>query len=335
MTGAEADRLGTVLPQGSPCDRVIEPAWPMVGRDREIEAIVAAVCGRRAGGVILSGVPGVGKTRLMREAMAALAARGVATRWLGDTSQGSRSPAVVAIDDVRQLDPARREAGHEPVPGPPTVVMMTVCAGARAPELPARAVWRLETAALTREDTGRLVRAVLDGDVSGTTEAMLWSATLGNCGLLRELIATGRALGVLSCRDRRWHWHNEPHAVTRLHSRLESQLDWIAAAQLDALEHLIRPWTTGARIVEGLRRRHASRLSPHRRDAPARVTPRELAVLVLMAEGLTAASIARRLGVTPSTVTKHQENLYRKLETSDRLTTVLRAYAAGLLSRLP
>ncbi len=68
-------------------------------------------------------------------------------------------------------------------------------------------------------------------------------------------------------------------------------------------------------------------------DAPSPpvLTDRELAVLGLMAEGLIARAIGHRLGVSPRTVAKHQERIYRKLRTQDRLTTVLHARAAGLV----
>jgi DNA-binding CsgD family transcriptional regulator len=71
--------------------------------------------------------------------------------------------------------------------------------------------------------------------------------------------------------------------------------------------------------------------SPQARAAHVGLTPRELVVLSLLAEGLTAAAIARRLRISPHTVTKHQENLYRKLKTSDRLMAVLIAQRQGLL----
>lgn len=61
------------------------------------------------------------------------------------------------------------------------------------------------------------------------------------------------------------------------------------------------------------------------------LTPRETAVLTLLAEALTAASIGRRLGISARTVHKHIENLYRKLGTRDRVATVLRAQACDLL----
>lgn len=65
-------------------------------------------------------------------------------------------------------------------------------------------------------------------------------------------------------------------------------------------------------------------------DAP-RLTPRERVILGLMESGATAESIAGRLGISPRTVHKHQENLYRKLGACDRLSAVLRAQRLGLL----
>lgn len=56
-----------------------------------------------------------------------------------------------------------------------------------------------------------------------------------------------------------------------------------------------------------------------------RLTPRELAVLALLAEGLTAASIGRRLTIAERTVHKHLERTYIKLGVADRLGAVLRA----------
>ena len=61
------------------------------------------------------------------------------------------------------------------------------------------------------------------------------------------------------------------------------------------------------------------------------LTVRELTVLGLVAEGLTAAAAARRLAVAPGTVHKHLQNVYRKLGVRDRLGAVLRAQDMGVL----
>ncbi|WP_219471623.1 helix-turn-helix transcriptional regulator [Nonomuraea rhizosphaerae] len=79
--------------------------------------------------------------------------------------------------------------------------------------------------------------------------------------------------------------------------------------------------------------RHQDTL-PRERGDPSEfgLTQREVVVLGLLAEGLTAHAIARRLAISPRTVTKHQQNLYRKLRTRDRLATVLVAQRLGLLA---
>lgn len=62
------------------------------------------------------------------------------------------------------------------------------------------------------------------------------------------------------------------------------------------------------------------------------VTARELQVLGLLGRGLTAAAIARALGVSRGTVRKHLENVYRKLDAHDRLMAVTRARSLGLIA---
>ncbi|MEU3350029.1 helix-turn-helix transcriptional regulator [Streptomyces sp. NPDC037389] len=61
------------------------------------------------------------------------------------------------------------------------------------------------------------------------------------------------------------------------------------------------------------------------------LTPRELTVLGLLAEGLTAAGIGRRLTISPHTVNRHLEKVYRKLGTNNRVSTVLVAKREGIV----
>ncbi|MBW0091478.1 response regulator transcription factor [Pseudonocardia sp. KRD-184] len=66
--------------------------------------------------------------------------------------------------------------------------------------------------------------------------------------------------------------------------------------------------------------------------AAVRLTPRQQAVLGLLAEGCTAAAIGHRLLIAERTVHKHLERVYAALGVSDRLTAVLRARDLGLLA---
>ncbi len=67
-------------------------------------------------------------------------------------------------------------------------------------------------------------------------------------------------------------------------------------------------------------------------DDQAGLTEREAVILRLLATGLTAESIARRLGVSPRTVHKHLEHIYRKLGVRDRLMAVRQAADVGLVA---
>ncbi len=61
------------------------------------------------------------------------------------------------------------------------------------------------------------------------------------------------------------------------------------------------------------------------------LTPRERVVLDHIARGHTVEGIAARLSISPRTVHKHQEHLYRKLGAVDRLSAVLSAQRLGLI----
>ncbi|MCD2195520.1 LuxR C-terminal-related transcriptional regulator [Actinomycetospora endophytica] len=61
------------------------------------------------------------------------------------------------------------------------------------------------------------------------------------------------------------------------------------------------------------------------------LTPRESAVLDLLASGATARVIARRLAVGERTVQKHLQRVYAKLGVADRLGAVQRAQCLGVI----
>ena len=91
-----------------------------------------------------------------------------------------------------------------------------------------------------------------------------------------------------------------------------------------------------ARVIQPLldridRHVYAVRGLPVRAAADVGLSPRELTVLALVGEGLTAVSIGRRLGIAAQTVSKHQQRIYRRLGVQDRLTAVLVAQEMGNL----
>ncbi len=65
-------------------------------------------------------------------------------------------------------------------------------------------------------------------------------------------------------------------------------------------------------------------------EVPDDLTPREVEVLALIAEGLTNAEIAERLVVSAATVKSHVNHIFAKIDARDRAQAVVYAYANGI-----
>jgi len=184
-------------------------------------------------------------------------------------------------------------------------------------------------------------------------------ANLLLCGLFRSLRSPGWARDTSGVPDAAHHRPNR--AVTAVLDAMSGPagavmlLDDVHHADessIALLDHLVRrgphapvvlvlahdphrsPLALVDVLAEAERHRDLDLIAPVVRLADGgdhRLTQRELTVLALLAEGLTADAIARRLDISPRTVHRHLQHLYRKLGTTDRLATVLRAKALGLL----
>ncbi len=75
----------------------------------------------------------------------------------------------------------------------------------------------------------------------------------------------------------------------------------------------------------------APRPKPGPADAGALLTEREIEVLRRISHGESNKEAARTLGISPSTVRAHLENIFRKLECTTRAAATLKALTSGLL----
>jgi DNA-binding NarL/FixJ family response regulator len=99
-----------------------------------------------------------------------------------------------------------------------------------------------------------------------------------------------------------------------------------AVRVIHAGQALLAPTVTRRLITE------FARLRPVRRPAPLDVlTPREVEVLRLLADGLSNIEIADRLVVTEETIKTHVSRLLGKLGLRDRTQAVVHAYETGLV----
>jgi DNA-binding CsgD family transcriptional regulator len=79
--------------------------WPLIGRREELAVIDRALGDGQFRGLLLAGVPGVGKSRLAREALAAAKGRGCSTGWV----VASRAVSAVPFGAMAHLLPAARD----------------------------------------------------------------------------------------------------------------------------------------------------------------------------------------------------------------------------------
>jgi DNA-binding NarL/FixJ family response regulator len=107
-----------------------------------------------------------------------------------------------------------------------------------------------------------------------------------------------------------------------------SGADLIAAVRVVAGgDALLAPSVTRRLIGDFARRRRHERPRP---QVLAKLTPRELDVLRLVARGLSNAEIASQLTLAEQTVKTHVGNMLTKLGLRDRTQAVVYAYENGL-----
>ena len=250
-------------------------AWPLVGREAELRFVAEALAEDEAGGVVVVGPPGVGKTRLAHEAAAHADASGCTVEWVRATRSAASIPLgafapllpavdfpkgvellararaalaaragkrrlVLCVDDGQLLDDASAALVHQLVAAAEAFVVVTVRSGAAPDAL--RALWkdelcaRLELGALARAEADALLAAGLGGPVDGATAEALWSLSRGNALFLRELVRHGLDRGLLAEDGGVWRWRGPVEGGPRLRELMDLRIDGLDAGARELLE---------------------------------------------------------------------------------------------------
>jgi DNA-binding CsgD family transcriptional regulator len=255
----------------------VHPSWPLTGRSDELQLIKGALSGSDAGGIVIGGAAGVGKSRTAREGLAAAASRGCETRWAVGTSSARALPlgafatwvgstatdtlqlvrgviesltsappgttVVVAVDDAHLLDDLSTFVLHQIVQRRAAKVVLTIRDG--EPISPGfQEIWkggqieRLDLQPLSRDETTMLVSATLGGSLDPDAARWLWTLTRGNVLYLVNIVEQEISAGRLAQHHGFWGWIGEPVVPPRLVELIESRIGDLPSAVGEVVDAL-------------------------------------------------------------------------------------------------
>ena len=250
--------------------------WPLVGRADELAVARRTMAAVGNSGVMFVGPPGVGKTRLAREVVEAVAAAGGITCWVAATaaaatlplgaftpllpalsgvgrvellrratdellSRGQSQPLVLGVDDAHLLDETSTALVHQLASTRAATIVLTVRRGAGVSDS-ITSLWkdelvhRLEVAPLSRAESNELLQAALGGQVDGATQHELFDLTVGNVLFLRELVRGGLADGALRLVRGVWRWNGPVVAPQRLRELVAARIGHLDSRQRASME---------------------------------------------------------------------------------------------------
>ena len=224
-------------------------AWPLTGRSEEMLAIEAAIASPDVFGIVVSGAAGVGKSRIVREALNAAVSNDCEVRWVVATSSAKSLPlgafaswaesaftdslqlvrgvidsltaappgtrVVVGVDDAHLLDDLSAFVLHQIVQREAAKVVVTIRDGEPVPAA-VRDLWkgghfeRLDLQPLAMEETTMLLSSALPGPVDPDAVHRMWKLTRGNVLYLRNIVEQEIGDGRLANNKGYWRWTGDP-----------------------------------------------------------------------------------------------------------------------------
>ena len=250
--------------------------WPMAGRIEEQAYLAKVIADPDQAGVLVAGPAGVGKTRLIREAVEAAtdahvelvtateSARAlpfgasahllpedlgtidrvdllaVIGRHLVRRAQGK--PAVLAVDDMHLLDEATAAWVHHIATSRLATVVLTLRSGESAPDAVTAFTARYRPPIGAAADFPGRIRDLVEGALDGPTERItldrMWAVTDGNVLFARELIGDALDARTLALDHGVWCWTGGLSVAPRPHETVAARLGDLRSEEREFLELL-------------------------------------------------------------------------------------------------
>jgi DNA-binding CsgD family transcriptional regulator len=252
--------------------------WPLVGRIEEIQTIHAAiVADADTPGIVVCGAAGIGKSRVVREALSSASAKGCEVRWTAGASSARSIPlgafaawtgpapndtvqlvrtvidsltaaaqgtrVVVGVDDAHLLDDLSTFVLHQIVQRRAAKVILTIRDGEPIPAgtreiLTIENFDRLDLQPLSRDETETLLSAVLDGPVEPYAVQRLWKLTRGNVLYLRNIVEQEVGDGRFARHGGHWRWTGDPVVPPGLAELIETRIGALPPSVADVIDVL-------------------------------------------------------------------------------------------------
>jgi DNA-binding CsgD family transcriptional regulator len=251
--------------------------WPLTGRSKELRLIEAAIFDSDSSGIVVCGAAGVGKSRIAREALNAIAPNECEVRWIVGTSSArsiplgalsswavpavednlelvrgviasltSSSPGrtvVLGVDDVALLDDLSTFVVHQIIQRRAAKVVLTIRAGDPVPTA-TRELWngeqfdRLDLQPLSEAEITALISATLGGPLDPQAAKRLWTLTRGNPLYLRNIVEREVADERLKLQDGYWRWLGDPVLPPSLVELIEGRIGGLPSSVSDVIDAL-------------------------------------------------------------------------------------------------